>query len=71
MTEAKKKPVSGTIRGELVDRLYKEATDRMIGVSLLLEKAVEEYLDRLPPIALPAPPTPAIDAEAGLKESGK
>ena len=35
---------------ELMDRLNKEADDRVVSTNLLAIKALEEYLDRLVPV---------------------
>lgn len=44
---------SWTIRKDLVDRLEIEAENRVIGERLLVEKALESYLDALAPLDLP------------------
>ena len=56
-----RKSTSFTIREDLIERLDKEADARVVGRNLLVEKALEGYLDALPPIDLPevtAAPTP-------------
>lgn len=41
-------PLSISIPAELAERLRKEADDRVVNVSLLVAKALEEYLPNLP-----------------------
>lgn len=67
-----RKPLSVTISEEVVDRLDREADARMIGKGVIVEKALERFLDGLPPIDATlaiqdqvADPTPA-----GLDEEG-
>jgi predicted HicB family RNase H-like nuclease len=38
------------IPSELMDRLTKEADDRVVSTNLLAVKALEQYLDRLVPV---------------------
>lgn len=63
-----RKSTSFTLREDLIERLDAEADARVVGRNLLVEKALEGYLDALPPLALPevgpkaAPPAPAPEA---------
>lgn len=66
MSTTDRKQMSVTIRADLIDRLEKEADDRIVSKALIVEKAVEAYMDALPPLAdtlsaidaskLPGPP---------------
>ena len=38
---------------ELHDRLTRESEQRDVSINLLVTKAVQRYLDQLPPVALP------------------
>lgn len=50
-TEKKRRQVSGTIDGDLADRLAAEADARFVSPSWLIEAALRDFLPRLP--ALP------------------
>lgn len=49
---AEKKQLSVAIPTALHDRLTKAADDRVVGVSLLVTRALEDLLDRLPPMSV-------------------
>lgn len=53
MSKPDRKSVSFTLREDLVGRLDAEADARVVGRNLLVEKALEGYLDALPPLDLP------------------
>ncbi len=42
--------VNVTLRRDLHERLRSEATDRVLGLTILLDRAVEDFLDRLIPV---------------------
>lgn len=51
MTDTDKRPtVSARLDKDLHARLQAAADERVVSVSLLVEKAVEDYLDRLVPL---------------------
>lgn len=56
MTAPARRQVTIRLRTDLADRLDEEADTRVVGRNLLLERALEHYLDHvLPPV--PARPT--------------
>lgn len=53
-----------SVRKDLADRIEAEADARVVGQGLLVEKALESYLDALPTVDLTAaaiPPVPSVE----------
>ena len=53
-------PLAVTISKPVAERLEKEADARMVGKGLIVEKALEAFLDGLPPVDAFGRPTPPV-----------
>lgn len=58
---------------DLADRLGQAASDRVVSENLLAVRAIEEYLDRLPPVPPPGPSSSEMleQATAALDALGR
>lgn len=57
-----RKQLSVTIRADLIDRLEAEADARIVSKALIVEKAVDAYLDALAPVEATLAAQSAVDA---------
>lgn len=57
-----RKQLSVTIRADLIDRLEAEADSRIVSKALIVEKAVDAYLDALAPVEDTLAVQAAVDA---------
>ena len=50
MSPPPRQRISVDLRTDLRERLFREADARVVSVSYLVARAVEDFLDRLPPL---------------------